>query len=395
MINIFEARRLISENIEYSYSGMVTIDRAVGRNVAEDIYSKINLPQKDNSAMDGWVIKFSDLKNNRISFDDKEFKAGDPQGILSLKKASRIYTGAILPERADTVVEKEIVKVDDNSLIIEKEIQKGRNVRKASEDIRQGDIVLEKGGTVTPYNLNLLISTGNYKIRCFKKISVSIVSTGNELKEPGDDILPHEIYDSNSHTVKALLDSMGIDEINIFKCKDSLPETIDTIKKALESDVVLTIGGVSMGDYDFIRPALKRLDAKKIFWKIAMKPGRPFGFFRTENNYIFTLPGNPVSSIVCFEVFLRDALNHIMGTKLCYKNMKKAKALFDWNSKDNRIEFVRGIINDDDNLKEINIAGYTQQSNMLKELSMSNCLVKVQDGCIREGDIVEYIPLSK
>ncbi|PLX16361.1 MAG: hypothetical protein C0601_10350 [Candidatus Muiribacterium halophilum] len=395
MISIYEALSIIRSNIKRNITEIINITDSLGRIAAEDCHSNIDLPQLDNSAMDGWVFNIDALEKNTIDFEKKEIKAGDPKTETDSSKAYRIYTGGVVPNNLNTVAEKEIVELVENKLIINKKIEKKRNIRKKGEDIKKGDIVLKKGNYIDPYNLNLLISSGVNKIKVFKRPSIAIVSTGNELKEPGVKIKSHEVYDSNSYTVKALVKSMGIENIYLYRCKDTLEKTILTIKKALEYDIVLTIGGVSMGDYDFIRPALKELKCERLFWKLKLKPGRPFGFFKKNEKYIFTLPGNPVSSTVCFELFLRGTIEYIMGKDLCFKELRKGKALFDWKSKDDRIEFVRGILKDSDSGTILELAGKDQQSNMLFELSKANCLIKVESNSIKKGDLLEYIKLYR
>ncbi|MFA5480102.1 MAG: molybdopterin molybdotransferase MoeA [Candidatus Muiribacteriota bacterium] len=392
MISINEAKRIISENLSEKNFIKLNVADCCGYVLAEDVFSQLNLPQADNSAMDGFAFKYSDLqKNKTLTLSKKLAKAGDLPKKLKKSEAIRIYTGGLIPEGADTVAEKEIVSVENNKIIINSVLIKGRNVRYKGEDVKKNDLLISKNTYINPMNFPLITSSGNQYVKVFKKPDISIITTGNELKKAGSKgkIKINQVIDSNYPMIKEMVKKIGIEKIFSLKISDNFEKTVKTLKKALDkSDIIITIGGISAGDFDFVGEAFNKIGAREFFRQIKLKPGKPFSFFKFKNKMIFCLPGNPVSSAVCFDEFVKPAILNCSGIDY---NHKYINATFEntFEGKSGRSEILRGIYNLENN--SVKLAGTMQNSNILTELAHSNCFIYLDPAGItlKKGDKVK------
>ncbi len=326
----------------------VPIRSALGRILAEDVLSPVDVPSHRNSAMDGWAMRGADLKADGETTLEETGTAfgGKPfAGQVGAGECVRIMTGGVVPQGADTVVMQERAKANGKAVTFAGGHKTGQNVREAGEDLKRGSIALKKGRIVRPAELGLVASLGIGEIAVYRPLRVAFFSTGDELKSIGTTLGEGEIYDSNRYTLHGMLTRLGCEVLDMGVVRDD-PQLLEAAfrEAAANADVVITSGGVSVGEADFVRSMLGRL-GEVVFWKIAMKPGRPLAYGRVGPAHFFGLPGNPVSVMVTFYQFVRDALLVLMGADpvptpptfraVCTAKLKKAPG---------RTEFQRGVL---------------------------------------------------
>tara|TARA_B110000438_G_scaffold290163_1_gene325572 strand:- start:767 stop:1912 length:1146 start_codon:yes stop_codon:yes gene_type:complete len=378
---------------------MVPIRHSLGRVTSFDIIAAANVPPHKNSAMDGYAFRQEELQglNNPVikiigtAFAGKAFTRP-----IEKNEAVRIMTGAVVPENADTIVIQEHVKAGGKDLQILEMPNFGENIRAAGEDIRVGETILKSGHTVTPADLGLIASLGIAEVQVFQKPRVAYFSTGDELKSLGTTLEPGEIYDSNRYTLYGMLQHLGVEIIDMGVVKD----TYDAIEAALldaskSADMVITSGGVSVGDADFIKEALGNVGQVK-FWKIAMKPGRPLAFGKIGKAHFFGLPGNPVSVMVGFHQFVTPALEKISGTETNRNIILEASVTEPLRKRPGRAEYQRGILaQEDDGSLTVQPTG-DQGSGILKSMSQANCFIylPIDASDIPVNEAVRVIPFN-
>jgi len=373
----------------------VPIRDALGRVLAEDVLSPVNVPSHRNSAMDGWAMRGADLRPDGettlqeigASFAGKPFA-----GRLGAGECVRIMTGGVVPDGADTVVMQERAKANGKSIAFAPGHRTGQNVREAGEDLKAGSVALAKRRIVRPAELGLVASLGIGEVAVYRRLRVAFFSTGDELKGIGTTLGEGEIYDSNRYTIYGMLQRLGCEVLDMGVVRDE-PELLERAfaQAAAVADVVITSGGVSVGEADFVKAMLMRL-GEVVFWKIAMKPGRPLAYGKIGGAHFFGLPGNPVSVMVTFYQFVREALLVLMGaqapapaptfTATCTQRLKKAPG---------RTEFQRGVVKRGANgTLEVTPTG-EQGSGILKSMSDANCFIILGDdtGNVEPGTAVE------
>jgi len=372
----------------------VPVRSALGRVLAEDIVSPVNVPSHRNSAMDGWALRGADLSGGEATLTEIGVSfAGKPfSGKVASGQCVRIMTGGVVPEGADTVVMQERAKAAGKSITFAGGQKVGQNVREAGEDLKSGSIALRRGRIVRAAELGLIASLGIGEISVYRPLRVAFFSTGDELKSIGTTLGEGEIYDSNRYTLYGMLTRLGCDVLDMGVIRDD-PELIERAfeKAAASADVVITSGGVSVGEADFVKSMLAKL-GEVVFWKIAMKPGRPLAYGKIGSAHFFGLPGNPVSVMVTFYQFVRDALLVLMGAHpvepvptfraTCTSMLKKAPG---------RTEFQRGILTQaPDGTLTVRPTG-EQGSGILKSMSDANCFIILGDdtGNVEPGASVE------
>ncbi|MDG2202608.1 MAG: molybdopterin molybdotransferase MoeA, partial [Burkholderiales bacterium] len=311
-----KARNYIKQFLHpVSASECVSIRESLGRILSKDVISPVNVPQHDNSAMDGYAVVGDDLSENvnpQLTVIGTAF-AGQPfDGTVKNGECVRIMTGAVIPNGADTVVMQERTERNGDTASVDY-FPTGSNTRKAGEDLSMGSAALKRGHKVQPADLGLIASLGIPEVNVYRKLRVAFFSTGDELVGVGTPLGDGQIYDSNRYTIFGMLTELGCEIIDMGVIKD----TPDAVEEAFRSssdiaDVVITSGGVSVGEADFIKPILNKL-GEALFWKIAMKPGRPLAFGRIGKANFFGLPGNPVAVMVTFYQFVQDALSLLQG----------------------------------------------------------------------------------
>jgi molybdopterin molybdotransferase len=370
--NIFKA---ITPVIE---TETVPVRKSLGRVLANDIHSEINVPSGRNSAMDGYAIKGSDIPSHEI----KKLNligtclAGKPfRDTVNEGECVRIMTGAIMPEGTDTVVIQEQAIVVGDCIDIGGDTKPGDNVREAGEDLAIGDLVLEKGMRLTPADIGLLASLGYAEVTVFKNIKVAFFSTGDELRSVGEELEDGAIYDSNRYTLYGMLARLGAQIIDMGVVRDD-KELLNRafIEAAEEADVLITSGGVSVGDADYIKEILEK-QGKVDFWKVAMKPGRPLTFGNLDKTYFFGLPGNPVSVMVTFYQFVQPALKKLMGETIYSPIMMKVPCVSKLKKRPGRVEYQRGILEQDETGRMVVRKTGKQGSGILRSMADANCFI--------------------
>ncbi|HUU71421.1 MAG TPA: gephyrin-like molybdotransferase Glp [Burkholderiales bacterium] len=388
------------EYIRAVLAPVATVERlhirdALGRVLAEDVISPVNVPQHDNSAMDGYAVRFADLKPDAeatLKVVGTAF-AGKPfEGQVSTGQSVRIMTGAVVPDGCDTVIMQERATANGDSVAVTAVPEAGTNTRKAGEDLRKGEAAVKKGHLVRPSELGLFASLGIGEVSVYRKLRVAFFSTGDELVGVGQPLGPGQIYDSNRYTLYGMLTRMGCDVLDMGVIRDT-PEAIKEAfaQASAAADVVITSGGVSVGEADYVKQILEQL-GEVLFWKIAMKPGRPMAYGKIGQAHFFGLPGNPVAVMVTFYQFVRDALATLQGqTELkplptmkvvCTGPIKKAPG---------RTEFQRGILSQgEDGQWTVRPTG-DQGSGILSSMSQADCFIVLptETGRLDAGAVVD------
>jgi molybdopterin molybdotransferase len=373
----------------------VPIRQALDRILAEDLISPLAVPGHDNSAMDGYALRFADLKPDADTVLQRagEAFAGKPfGGSVKAGECVRIFTGAVMPAGTDTVIMQERVEVDAAGVHIGPGVKQGQNRRFAGEDLKRGQVVFEAGQVVRPTELGMIASLGINEVAVFQRLRVAFFSTGDELKSIGTALGVGEIYDSNRYTIYGMLTRLGC-EVHDLGVVPDVPEQLEAafVQASRMADVVITSGGVSVGEADFIKQMLDKL-GDVLFWKIAMKPGRPLAYGRLGDAHFFGLPGNPVSVMVTFYQFVRDALLVLQGRNnvaplptfkvQCTSAIKKAPG---------RTEFQRGILSSSGTGQwSVRITG-EQGSGILSSMSRANCFIVLasEQGNVEPGSLVD------
>ncbi len=378
----------------------VPLTTAVGRILAADLISPIDVPAHDNSAMDGYALHGADLAADgptTLRTLAETVFAGTPYaGSVARGRCIRIMTGAVMPAGLDTVVPHELVTVDGDRIDIRAGILKaGENRRRQGEDLTRGKPALSAGRLLRPADVGLLASLGFAEASVFRRLRVALFSTGDEVFAPGQPLPPGGIYDSNRFTLTAALQRLDVEVIDLGLVKDDRAALTAVLQRAVaEADVVVTSGGVSMGDADYTRDILAAMGDVS-FWKVAMRPGRPFAFgplrHAGREAMLFALPGNPVAALVTFYAFARDALRVLGGARpepVAALQVKSAVAI---RKRPGRTEFQRGIVEAaPDGGWQVRPTG-SQGAGILRSLSEANALVVLQhaQGSVAAGEPVE------
>ena len=374
--------------------------QALGRIVAEDIISPINVPAHDNSAMDGFAFDGKQLGTAplqlRVVGTALAGKAW--QGSVKSGECVKIMTGAVMPEGLDTVIAQELttLKAADGETVVEVPagiLQAGDNRRKAGEDLQRGLPALMAGSTLSPAALGLVASLGIAKVKVYRQLRVAYFSTGDEVLSLGDALREGAVYDSNRYTVFGLLSRMGCAVIDMGVVRDDPVLLEDAFKQAASSaDVIITSGGVSVGEADFTKAMMKKL-GDVAFWKIAMRPGRPMAVGRLGNSILFGLPGNPVAVMVTFLAFVKPALLHLMGGTPSTTPYLRAKSAVALRKKPGRTEYQRGFVCTlPDGTLQVEAAG-NQGSGVLRSMVEANGLIVLHhhQSNVAAGDEVDVM----
>lgn len=314
MISVKEAKAILSANIPKSPVEKVSLENAVGFILAGDIHSPIEVPLFANSAMDGYALSIHNPRGNwEVTHTIQAGETDLPE--IAENKAARIFTGAPVPKGTDTVIQQEVIERDGNHITFDQSnFKKGANIRRKGSQNKVGDLLVKNGSLITPGTIGLLASVGIAEIKVYKAPSVAIIITGNEIKDVGTTLKFGEIYNSNGPVLKAYLSTLGIKDIKTFKAADEPDALQATIEEALAGfDVVLLSGGISVGDYDFVKKGLEKAGVSELFYKIRQRPGKPLYAGMKEKKLIFALPGNPASVMTCFNQYVKPSLLQLLG----------------------------------------------------------------------------------
>ncbi len=389
--------RIIKSISQLKKNEKLKIKDAIDRVCFENIRSKINIPSFKNSAMDGYAVNISELKKNNYTLKQIGISlAGKPYSKeLRGNETIRVMTGSLIPNNCDAIIMKEMVQANKDSITFPKSIKKNQNIRFIGEDIKKSDVIIKKGKIINYIDLGILSSIGISSIKVFAKPKVSFFSTGDELVSINKKLKKGEIYDSNRYLLFGLLSKLPV----IIKDMGVVSDIESNISKKLKecskiSDVVITTGGVSVGDADFIKSALEKV-GKINFWKISIKPGRPLAFGKINKATFFGLPGNPVSAAITFQLFVVPAIEKILGIPKNKNLIIKAKVKTNLTKKKGRIEYKRAVITQDKGENFVTTTGL-QGSNILTSLSSANCYIRLsaEINQIKKGDYVDVLPFG-
>ncbi|HEY9678326.1 MAG TPA: gephyrin-like molybdotransferase Glp [Drouetiella sp.] len=388
MISHSEAIRLILEQCSPLPQTRVRLESILGSYLSQPVIAKFAMPRFDNSAVDGFGVLCDDLKDASEANSIKlklvgEIAAGSPDDFkLQRGEVVKILTGGRVPASVEAVVMREYCEELDGQVEISAKAKPDENIRRAGGEFRPGEQVLPAGVRVNPAVVGLLATLGYSSFTAHAKPKVAIVTTGDELIQPGHQLGEGQIYDSNSFALPAALAALGIDEWFVHHARDTKKSTKQAFSFAVEqADVILSSGGVSVGDYDYVKPTLEEMGVETIFWRIAVKPGKPvyFGTIpqprKKQKKLVFGLPGNPVSVLVTFNEFVKPALLRLMGNETqsskrvsatLTKSLKKAKG---------RLDLVRGILTLTGDGRMLVQPTIGQDSHMLSGLALADCLI--------------------
>jgi molybdopterin molybdotransferase len=372
----------------------VPLRESLGRILAEDVIAPCNVPNHDNSAMDGYALAAADIRagESRLRIAGTAFAGRPHTGAISPGECVRIMTGAVMPPGCDTVVMQEHVRLDDGTIAFGEGVKPGQNVRPAGDDLRQGQVVLPAGHRMRPADLGLIASLGIGQVNIYRKLRVAFFSTGDELTSIGRALEAGQVYDSNRYTLYGMLVRLGVEIQDMGVVRDD-PMLLEQAlqQAAANADVILTSGGVSVGEADYMKQLLNDM-GQVVFWKIAMKPGRPLAYGKIGQAHYFGLPGNPVAVMTTFYQFVRDALLVLMGqpnppalpllNAICTEKLKKAPG---------RTEFQRGVLFvDQDGTWKVRPTG-NQSSGVLRSMSEASCFIvlPVSNAGVAAGETVQ------
>ena len=400
MLSVDEATKLILEHAIPIGIERVSLVHAAGRVLAEDIHARRDQPPWDNSAMDGYAVRWEDVKitspKRPVSLRIvEEIPAGTlPRHVIKKGEAARIMTGAPLPEGADAIIRKEDASEDGNRVKISVAGEKGEYVRTRGMDVAAGSLLMKRGTTLWPAHIGMLAAVGKNLLTVYRRPRVAILATGNELADLDDVLSPEKIMNTNSYAVAAQAIEVGAEPVLIGIAKDSPEDLKEKLAEALsalgEEGVVVSSGGVSVGKYDFVKEVYQQLDIEIKFWRVAMKPGSPLAFGTSGKRLVFGLPGNPVSSMVTFELFVRPALRKMAGASSVHRPRTLATLAEDLLKSSDKSHFLRGWVQIQDHQYIVRTTGI-QDSNVLSSMLAANALIILPEGRteFRAGDQVE------
>ena len=387
------ARELILSLVE-TVSGRerAFVRQGLDRVLAEDVIATMNVPAHDNSAMDGYAVRHAELAGageTRLNIIATALAGRPYHGPLPPGSALRIMTGAIAPEGLDTIVVQEVTKCEDGMVVIPTGQRAGQNYRRAGEDLKAGEAALKAGKLLRPAEIGLLASLGQVEVTLHRRLRVAVISTGDELCAIGSPLADGQVYDSNRYTLWSMLQRLGCEVLDMGVVQDDPAALEAALAEAAKScDAIVTSGGVSAGEADFIRELMARL-GEVAFWKIAMKPGRPMAFGKIGDAWLFGLPGNPVAVMVTFYQFVRPALLKMMGADPAPLTTFQVASAVALKKSPGRTEFLRGLLFQDQGGWRVQPTG-AQGSGILRSMSEANCFIVLehQRGNVAAGELV-------
>jgi len=396
MITVDEALEKILSHIQPLGFEKVSILEALGRVIAEDMIAPRDLPPYDNSGMDGYAVRYEDIQNasqkNPVRLEViEDLRAGFiSKRTVQKGQAIRIMTGAPIPKGADAVVPVEETERGNGFIMILKAGFPGGYIRRAGEDVKRGDRVITKGDIIRPSEIGMLASMGRSFVSVYQRPSVAVLCTGEELVDVGENLNGVKIVSSNSYTLAAQVKECGAIPIQLGIARDEKEEIRAKILQGFRADVFISSAGVSVGDYDFVRDVLKELGVEMIFWRVTMKPGKPVAFWMFDGKPAFSLPGNPVSSMITFEQFVRPSLLKMMGHRQIFRPVIEAILKEDIRKELGKRHFVRAMVSFENDGYFVTTTG-PQGSGILRSMVKANALIVIPEGqeIVRAGEKVK------
>ena len=390
MIQVEQALSIIAANSTKMPIQKIAVPKSLGYILAKTVYSPISMPPFRQSAMDGYAF----IHSEKRQYDVVSISQAGDHSKIKLKEGEtvRIFTGAFVPDNADTVVMQEHVMANENSILITNMPEQFLNVREKGEQINEGEIVFNANTLITPAAIGFLACLGIREIEVYKKPKAAILVTGNELVKPGKKLPKGKIYESNSVMLQTALQTIGIKKTKVYRVKDSLKATKKALKEILlKNDIVLISGGISVGDYDFVKEALLENGVEELFYKINQKPGKPMFFGSKNETLVFALPGNPASSLTNFYIYVCPAIKNRMG----YSEINRPKLIRKVNENilntSGKTLFLKALYD------ETNVAVLDSQSSaMLNTFATANSLLIVPANVemIKKGQFVTLLPID-
>ena len=385
-MKVTEALSRILESIPLMSHEEIPITNALGRVTAEDVRSRRTQPPVPLSSMDGYAVRFQDIKQtpSNLKRVGSAPAGGSYSSTLKANEAVRIFTGGPIPDGADTIVIQENVNAESENngakLVINENPIKGQFIRPAGLDFKAGDIGIKAGKTLTTRDIGLAAAMNIPWVTVRRRPKVAILATGDEIVRPGEEIGPHQIVSSNSYSLAALVQAFGGEPLILGIAPDTIEGIQSSVKGALNADLLLTTGGASVGQHDLIQKALSKknygdggLDVN--FWRIAMRPGKPLIFGRLGKTPMIGLPGNPVSTVICSLIFVKPAIEKMIGTEIETKEKTTAYLCEELSKNDERQDYLRALVSSTDDGKKTVKAFQRQDSSMMMLLTKANCLI--------------------
>ncbi len=393
-----EARaRILSAVTALDDTETVGLHQALHRVLAEAVAARVDVPAHTNSAMDGYAMRGTDVQaaGARLKLIGQSFAGHPYSGAVNAGECVRIMTGAVVPDGADTVIMQEQAEREGEQVVFHKQGKTGANVRPAGEDLQRGQTALHPGRWLTSADLGVLASVGVPEVRVKRKPRVAFFSTGDELRPVGEELAPGQIHDSNRYSLFGLLTELGVELEDLGVIPDQREAVDEALQKASRCDAVISTGGASVGEADYIVEALEKL-GNVGFWQVAMKPGRPLAFGRINQAWFFGLPGNPVSAMVTFLQLVRPALVKLAGSEPALPLQISLPITGDLRKRPGRREFQRGRLVHSDSGLAVSPFGH-QGSGVLRSMSEADCLINLapEVGDVAAGDAVMVEPFAQ
>lgn len=396
LLSIDAARAMIIERVP-AVAGIerVPLRQSLGRTLAEDIAAPIDVPGYDNSAVDGYAVRFDDLDPARptsLRCVDRIAAGHDPAGALAPGIAARIFTGAILPDGADVVIMQEDCERDGERVVIRPGIKRGANTRRAGEDVAHGSVALAAGRRLGPADLGLLAALGCVEVPVRRRLTVALLSTGDEVREPGEPLRRGQVHDANRYILAGLLERLGVDVSDRGIVRDDPARLNDALQRAAaESDLIITSGGVSTGEEDHVRTAIAN-HGSLYFWRLAIKPGRPVAMGQIGATPLAGLPGNPVAALLTFSLVARPMIDALSASTPSIARRFRVTSDFAYKKKAGRREYVRASL-DGTRVRRFPKEG----AGMLTSLTETDGLVELPEDMTRlePGTTVDFIPYNE
>jgi len=387
MLNIEEALKAVLDEATLLTPVTMPLDDAAGLVLAEDVIAHGNVPPFANSAMDGFAVLAADILEASESTPVRLRILEDvPAGGVATQPvrpgtAIRIMTGAPLPDGADTVVHVEVTRTEGDDVLILLALKNGVNVRRAGEDVQDGTVVLTAGTVLRPGEVGVCAAVGHTTVTVHPRARVAILTTGSELVDAAEAPGPGQIRDANAHSLRAQIAAMGAEPVVFARVPDTRAAVKSVLQQALiQADIVLTNGGISVGDYDFVKDALEEMGAELVFWRVKQKPGKPMAFWTLGSKRIVGLPGNPVSCMVCTEEYVRPLVRHMMGRALLYRPVRIAvlDEQYAKGADAGRTHFVRVRLQERDGVLHATLTG-PQGSGILTSMALATGIAVIPE----------------
>ncbi|MCK5579065.1 MAG: molybdopterin molybdotransferase MoeA [Planctomycetes bacterium] len=398
MIPVHEAQKIISQQLPTKKVISVPLRESLHYVLAENVFSDIDLPPFDKSAMDGYALRADDIKGAPVELEVIEVVPAGQAPSLAVKpgKAIKIMTGAPTPEGADTVVmiEKTEASEKNNTVRIMESLPAGKNIAYRGEELKKDEQVLPAGTVLRPQEIGVLASVGQPQVKVYRRPTVAIVSTGDELVDINVKPQLAQIRNSNSYATAAQIDRMGLRVELLGIARDNIEDLTEKISRGLESDIFILTGGVSVGEFDLVEEVLKKLGVKLLFEKVAIKPGKPFVFGKKENHLVFALPGNPVSAFVITEIFIRPVVSALTGNQFLVRTPVSARISDPFPKITVRQQYVPAILDRSSN--SVAVVKWHGSADLVS-VTKANALLVVPPNVppIKKGDSVDVIPLPR